>query len=109
VTTAGRVTAVVLMLGGVAFLGTLAGTLAAFFGVGADGKPVQYDDAGNAIVIDVPADASTVADAPLDAADAAGAVAPVDASALAAEVAALRDTVRALIARLDRGSPSVSE
>jgi voltage-gated potassium channel len=108
VTSAGRVTAVVLMLGGVAFLGTLAGTLAAFFGVGADGKPVQYDDAGNAIVIDVTADTTTLVDVPLDAADSAAAVAPVDASALSAEVVALRETVHALITQLNRGSPPVS-
>ena len=107
VTTVGRVTAVILMLGGVAFLGTLAGTLSAFFGVGADGQPVQYDDDGNEIVIAVVADEATSAvSLPLDSNGAP--VGAEDAAALTAEVVALRETVLALVTRLDRGSPPVS-
>jgi len=94
VTSFGRVTAVILMLGGVAFLGTLAGTLAAFFGVGADGKPVQYDDDGNAIEPAEP-EAELGADgADVDVTD------PV-----ASELAALRETVAALAAKLDAAQP----
>ncbi len=111
VTTGGRFFAIVLMLGGVAFLGTLAGTLSAFFGVGTDGKPVQYDEHGEVIVVtDEPdgtveiVEGSAGAD-PGAAASAPSGEAPTDNAALAAEVAALRETVHALVAKLDeRGS-----
>lgn len=94
VTSLGRVTAVVLMLGGVAFLGTLAGTLAAFFGVGTDGKSVQYDDHGNAID-------------PVEAEKATEIVAAVTTTTdqVAAELAALRATVAALAAKLESPKP----
>lgn len=101
VTTVGRVTAVVVMLGGVAFLGTLAGTLAAFFGVGSDGKPVQYDDRGDVVVDDEPLPDPT---APGDAAT----IPAAEAAALTAEVISLRETVQALVARLDDGAGPVS-
>jgi voltage-gated potassium channel len=107
VTTGGRIVAIVLMIGGVAFLGTLAGTLSAFFGVGTDGKPVQYDDHGDVIVVaDEPdgtveiVEGSAGAD-PGAAAPAPSGAAPADNAALAAEVAALRETVHALVAKLD--------
>lgn len=97
VTTVGRITAVLLMLGGVAFLGTLAGTLSAFFGVGADGKPVQYDDNGDAIVVETEPDGvEAVAIAPEGGAGQGG-----DSAALAAEMAALRESVHALTTKLD--------
>jgi voltage-gated potassium channel len=88
VTAAGRVTAVVLMLGGVAFLGTLAGTLSAFFGVGSDGGSLELDEHGNVVPDDEPATA-TAAGARPDDAD------------VAAELAALRATVDVLVSRLD--------
>ena len=88
VTTAGRVTAVVLMLGGVAFLGTLAGTLSAFFGVGSDGGSLELDERGNVVPDDELAAATTPH------------VRPDDAD-IAAELAALRATVDVLVSRLD--------
>ncbi|HET7900001.1 MAG TPA: ion transporter [Candidatus Nanopelagicales bacterium] len=102
-TAAARVVAIVLMLGGVAFLGTLAGTLSAFFGVGADGKEPEYDDEGNIIVPDD--DDGTV---DVDDADTAAAkdAAHADTAALAAEVAALRETVHALVKKLDERGPA---
>ena len=45
VTAAGRLSAVILMVGGVAFLGTLAGTLGAFFGLGGDSAKASTTDA----------------------------------------------------------------
>ena len=88
VTTAGRVTAVVLMLGGVAFLGTLAGTLSAFFGVGSDGGSLELDEHGNVVPDDEPATAAAPHARPDDA-------------DVAAELAALRATVDVLVSRLD--------
>ena len=107
VTTAGRVAAVILMLGGVAFLGTLAGTLAAFFGVGSDGKPVEYDDSGDIIVAETDPDGTSTMVVVPDGTPPVAAVSPGDAAALTAEVAALRETVHALVSRLDAstGSP----
>jgi voltage-gated potassium channel len=90
-TTPGRITAVVLMLGGVAFLGTLAGTLSAFFGVGTDGGSVQLDAAGNVIEGE---------EEPAAAATGEGATADTE-QGVAAELAALRATVDALVSRLD--------
>jgi voltage-gated potassium channel len=87
VTAVGRTAAVILMLGGVAFLGTLAGTLSAFFGVGSDGKPVEYDDHGDVIVTE---EVAAVATTELD---------------VATELAALRETVAALAAKLDSPTP----
>ena len=95
VTAAGRTTAVILMLGGVAFLGTLAGTLAAFFGVGdpAPTRAVAYGDTGSGAAD--PAAGDDVGTAPTAAAD-----------DVAAELAALRETVSALASRLDPSGPS---
>ena len=96
-TTPGRITAVVLMLGGVAFLGTLAGTLSAFFGVGTNGGSVRLDADGNVVEgesadagEDEPAPRATVGDLPA-----------VSEQGVAAELAALRATVDALVSRLD--------
>jgi len=101
----GRIVAVILMLGGVAFLGTLAGTLSAFFGVGSDGKEPEYDDDGNVIVVEAPDEEDAASASEVEAArDAAHA----DTAALAAEVAALREAVAGLTARLDDGSGPVS-
>ena len=95
VTAAGRTTAVILMLGGVAFLGTLAGTLAAFFGVGdpAPTPAVAYGDTGSGAAD--PSAGDDVGTAP---------TAPAD--DVAAELAALRETVAALASRLDPPGPS---
>ena len=93
VTTPGRITAVVLMLGGVAFLGTLAGTLSAFFGVGTDGGSVKLDADGNVV---------EHADAVEPATPATGGDAATSTDQdVAAELAALRATVDALVSRLD--------
>lgn len=102
VTAVGRTTAVILMFGGVALLGTLAGTLAAFFNVGSD-KPVDAD--GNEI--ETREDVQAIEDAEHaieDAADAASGGAP--SSDVAAELAALRETVAALAAKLETPPPS---
>jgi voltage-gated potassium channel len=104
-TTAGaRIVAIVLMLGGVAFLGTLAGTLSAFFGVGSDGKEPEYDDEGNLIVVEEEPDGTVdvVDTATTSDVVAAKDAAHADTAALAAEVAALRETVHALVAKLDQ-------
>jgi voltage-gated potassium channel len=96
VTSAGRTVAVVLMLGGVAFLGTLAGTLAAFFGVG-DPSPtpaVAYGDSGSA-------SSSDGDDSALPSADG---VSPV-AGDVATELAALRASVASLAAKLETTQP----
>lgn len=96
VTAAGRTTAVILMLGGVAFLGTLAGTLAAFFGVG-DPSPtpaVAYGDSSPSAAVDDPTAAPSSGTAP----EATG-------SDVAAELAALRETVAALAAKLETAPP----
>jgi len=93
-TTPGRITAVVLMLGGVAFLGTLAGTLSAFFGVGTDGGSLHLDADGNAVEGDDAAEPTTGGDA----------AATTD-QGVAAQLAALRATVDALVSRLDSATP----
>jgi voltage-gated potassium channel len=95
VTTAGRITAVVLMLGGVAFLGTLAGTLSAFFGVGTDGGSVQLDADGNVVDENAGADERTADDG------ADGGAPSTTEAGVAAELVALRATVDALVSRLD--------
>lgn len=101
----GRVVAVILMFGGVAFLGTLAGTLSAFFGVGSDGKEPEYDDDGNLIVVEEEVEEEAASASDLAAArDSAHA----DTAALAAEVVALREAVAALTARLGDGDGPVS-
>ena len=94
-TTPGRITAVVLMFGGVALLGTLAGTLSAFFGVGTDGGSVRLDSDGNVMedVHEGEVDPAAAAPAGEDNATAEQGV--------AAELAALRATVDALVSRLD--------
>lgn len=103
-TTGARIVAVVLMIGGVAFLGTLAGTLSAFFGVGTDGKEPQYDDEGNLIVVEDEADGTIEVVDTATASDVAAAkdAAHADNAALAAEVAALREAVHALTAKLEQ-------
>lgn len=102
----GRIVAIVLMIGGVAFLGTLAGTLSAFFGVGTDGKPVEYDDHGDIIVVEEEDDGAVEVVDTATATDVAAAkeAAHADTAALAAEVAALRETVHALVKKLDEKS-----
>jgi len=102
----GRIVAVVLMLGGVAFLGTLAGTLSAFFDAGSDGKEPEYDDEGNLIAAEAAPDEDDAASS----SDVAAArdAAHADTAALTAEVAALREAVAALTARLDDGGGPVS-
>jgi voltage-gated potassium channel len=95
VTAAGRTAAVILMLGGVAFLGTLAGTLSAFFGVG-DPVPtpaVAYGDPGSTSTAGAPREP--------DALVAGGATSAAPATDVATELAALRETVASLAARLD--------
>ncbi|MFN8156209.1 MAG: ion transporter [Candidatus Nanopelagicales bacterium] len=100
----GRIVAIVLMIGGVAFLGTLAGTLSAFFGVGTDGKEPQYDDEGNIIVVEDEPDGTVEVVDTATASDVADAkqAAHADTAALAAEVAALREAVHALTTKLDQ-------
>ena len=102
----GRIVAIVLMIGGVAFLGTLAGTLSAFFGVGTDGNPVEYDDHGDIIVVEEEDDGAVEVVDTATATDVAAAkeAAHADPAALAAEVAALRETVHALVKKLDEKS-----
>lgn len=97
--TGGRIVAIVLMIGGVAFLGTLAGTLSAFFGVGADGKEPEYDDQGNLVVEE---EAVEVAAATASDLAEATQAAHADTAALAAEVAALRAAVHALTEKLEQ-------
>lgn len=101
--TGGRIVAIVLMIGGVAFLGTLAGTLSAFFGAGADGKEPEYDDEGNVIVVEDEADGTVEVIDTATASDVAEAkeAAHADTAALAAEVAALREAVHTLTAKLE--------
>ena len=98
VTAGGRIAAVILMLGGVAFLGTLAGTLAAFFGVGADGKPVQYDDHGDAIIVETEPDGATTA---IEVGPSTSTAVAAPGTDVSSEVAALRAAVEALTARLE--------
>ena len=83
------------MFGGVALLGTLAGTLSAFFGVGTDGGSVRLDSDGNVLedVHEGEVDPAAAAPAGEDNATAEQGV--------AAELAALRATVDALVSRLD--------
>jgi len=87
-TTAGRWVAVIIMVTGIAVLGTLAGSLASFFrldnGTSSPGAP-PADEADHT--------AATASDAALQ--------------ALAAEVSALRHQVEALAARLAGGPPGV--
>ena len=85
-TVAGRVTAVVLMLGGVAFLGTLAGTLSAFFGVGDDGKPLRLDEEGDVVEEVEHAEAATESTA----------------TDLATDLQTLHKAVADLVSRLDQ-------
>ena len=86
------------------FLGTLAGTLSAFFGVGTDGKEPQYDDEGNIIVVEDEPDGTVEVVDTATASDVADAkqAAHADTAALAAEVAALREAVHALTTKLDQ-------
>jgi voltage-gated potassium channel len=107
-TTGARIVAIVLMLGGVAFLGTLAGTLSAFFGVGSDGKEPEYDDEGNVIVVEDEPDGTVEVIGTATSSDVAAAkdAAHADTAALAAEVAALRETVHALVKKLDERGPT---
>lgn len=92
-TSAGRVTAVILMLGGVAFLGTLAGTLSAFFGVGSDGEPLQLDEDGDVVEEEV------------ESVEKAESATEATASDLAAELQTLHKAVNDLVSRLDQQSP----
>lgn len=88
-TTAGRITAVILMLGGVAFLGTLAGTLSAFFGVGEDGKPVRLDEDGDVVEA-------------VESVESAEAATETTATDLATELQTLHKAVSELTSRLDQ-------
>jgi voltage-gated potassium channel len=88
-TALGRITAVVLMIAGLGLLGTLAGSLAAFFRLDEPPDAETGPDEG------VPAEAGSVASV-------ATAASPGD---VQAELVRLRGELDALIARLEAGTP----
>lgn len=105
VTAVGRTAAVILMIGGVALLGTLAGTLSAFFNVGTDGQPIQLDADGREVEA-IQDDEKAIED--VATAMTAGAP-PEVAGDVATELAALRATVADLASRLGSITPPPSQ
>ena len=102
ITTAGRLSGVVLMLAGVAVLGVLAGTLASFFGFG-QGQPARKD--GEAASDSVPAATGAGTEAKDGAQEVAGLAGAGGDAADVADVVALR----ARLADVDRALAELEE